>query len=150
MNRRLSRNRWYATVMRPIAPRLDRLLHRLTGGRITLAGTVLPTLMLTTTGRRTGRTHVSPLAYVDDGDAWVVVGTNWGGESHPGWTYNLLEDAEAVVEVDRGRHPVRAERIDPQEMDGYWPRFDELYPGYEGYRDRVSREIRMFRLIPRD
>lgn len=149
VNRRLSRRGWYTSVVRATITPIDRFLHRVTGGRVTFGGTVAPTLMLTTTGRKSGRPRTTPLVYVDDGDAWIVVGTNFGGESHPGWAWNLLDDPQAVVEVGGERHPAHAERLDPDEMDRYWPRFDELYPGYEDYRRRVDREIRMFRLEPR-
>lgn len=150
LNRRLSTHRWYTALGRAVITPVDRFLHRVTGGRLTLGETIFPTLMLTTTGRRSGRLRTTPLVYLDDDGAWIVVGTNFGGGSHPGWTWNLLEDPEAEVEVDGRRVPVSAERIDPEEMDRYWPRFDDLYPGYDSYRQRVSREIRMFRLIPRD
>lgn len=149
LNRRLSRYDWYTAVGRVAITPVDRFLHTVTGGRWTLGETIFPTLMLTTTGRRSGAPRTAPLVYVDDGDAWVVVGTNFGGGSHPGWTWNLLEDPEAVVELDGARHLVRAERIAPEDTDRYWPRFDALYPGYQDYRERVTREIRMFRLVPR-
>lgn len=148
MNRRLSRRSWYTALGKALITPVDRFLHRVTGGRFTLGETIFPTLMLTTTGRRSGRPRTAPLVYVEDGDAWIVVGTNFGGRSHPGWTWNLLADPEAEVQLDGRRVPVRAERIDPGEMDRYWPRFDELYPGYQDYREGVSREIRMFRLVP--
>lgn len=148
LHRRIGTTRVYGAVMKHIAPGLDRFAYRLSGGRFTLGGTVAPTLLLETTGRRSGQQRSTPLQFLTDGDAFVVVGTNWGGESHPAWTHNLLARPEATVHLGGDRIPVRARRLDHEEMRDYWPRFDAQFPSYAEYRKRTDRDIRMFRLEP--
>src|SRR5260370_7844603 len=87
----------------------DRYVGRISHGRITMLGTVgLPSLMLTTTGRRTGQSRCQPLLYTADGDGYVVVGTNWGLPTHPGWSANLLADPAATIEIRGRRIPAHA------------------------------------------
>src|SRR5204863_10042107 len=74
--KRLGHRRWFAWVGSRVAPRLDRVLYPLTGGRITAIGTpVIPTLLLTTTGRKSGLPRTVPLLFLQDGDRMVVAGS---------------------------------------------------------------------------
>src|SRR3954471_6164039 len=88
--RRLGHQRWFAVLGRRLVP-VDRWLQRRTRGRLTIIGpVVLPGLLLTTTGKRSGLPRTQPLLYVRDDEGWVVVGSNWGQTAHPAWTTNLL------------------------------------------------------------
>lgn len=79
-------------VIRKLTP-LDRAVMQRTGSRYTVLGPLgLSTLLLTTTGRKSGRPRVSPLLYLHDGDRIALVGSNFGQEKHPAWTANLLAD----------------------------------------------------------
>jgi deazaflavin-dependent oxidoreductase (nitroreductase family) len=146
--RRVGRTRWFAAVGSRLAPPLDRLLHRVSGGRLHVAESFLPTLLLTTTGRRSGEPRAKPLAYVRDGSAFVVVGTNWGDTSHPAWTHNLRAEPHAVVEARGERYDVIARELDADAAARLWPRFLEMWPAYATYRERTSRAPRMFALHP--
>jgi hypothetical protein len=86
---------WFTPVARALVP-VDRLLSRATGGRVVSLG-MAPSLVLTTVGRRTGAARPVVLQHVRDGDAYVVVGSNWGGTTHPAWALNLLARPEAEV-----------------------------------------------------
>ena len=119
--RRAGRTRWFAAVGSRLAPPVDRLLHRLSGGRLHVAESFLPTLLLTTTGRRSGEPRTQPLAYVRDGAAFVVVGTNWGGTTHPAWTHNLRAEPRAVVEARGERYDVVARELDDEEAARIFP-----------------------------
>src|SRR5690349_20450013 len=96
---RLGARPWFAAVG-PRAVYLDRLMGRLTGGRFLALG--LPSLLLTTTGRRSGLPRTQTLLYATDGDGYVVVASNWGQPHHPAWSLNLLDNPVATVAL-RGR-----------------------------------------------
>jgi deazaflavin-dependent oxidoreductase (nitroreductase family) len=142
--RRLGRYRWFAAVGQAYVP-LDRLVSKLSRGRAAALG--VPSLTITTTGRRSGEPRTQPLLYVPDGDDFVVIGSNWGQQHHPAWTVNLLAQPDAVVTL-RGREiPVRGELVSGAERDRLWSRLLALWPAYAAYEDRAGgRELRIFRL----
>ncbi|MCW3813454.1 nitroreductase family deazaflavin-dependent oxidoreductase [Micromonospora sp. DR5-3] len=145
--RRLGHQKWFAAVLRLLVP-ADRLLGRLTKGRVVALGLV-PSLVLTTTGRRSGRLRSNPLLYVPDGDAYVVIGSNWGQQHQPAWSLNLLAQPAAEVDVEGRRIPVRAELINGDERELLFARLVAEWPAYRTYVERAGgREIRVFRLVP--
>ena len=139
----------FSTIALRIAPRLDKLAHRLTGGRIVLSGLLVPTLVLTTTGAKSGQPRQSPLATLADGDAFYVVGSNFGTEKHPAWTGNLIKTPEAEVTFRGRRVAVRAHLLTDAEKAAVWPRLLTVWPTYDSYVERSGRNIRVFRLEPR-
>src|SRR5215211_1722742 len=80
---------------------LDRLLLRLSGGRVSVPGvlTGLPVVMLTTIGAKSGQPRTVPLVGLRDGDKVVLIGSNFGQTHHPGWYYNLRAHPEATLEL---------------------------------------------------
>ena len=100
----------YFTPLMRVIPAVHLAVYRLTNGRLSakLAGQKM--LLLTTIGRRTGKPRTVPLLYVDDGEAMVVIGSNWGGPAHPTWVRNLLANPEARVQV-RGRRMEAAQAL---------------------------------------
>ena len=107
------------------------------GGRI-VGG---PVLLLTTTGRKSGKKRTSPLLYLEDGQDLVLVASNGGAPVHPAWWHNLRAYPEAIVEIGRRKLWVRAEKASPEEKERLWPRLVSMYSGYEAYRHRTDREI---------
>jgi deazaflavin-dependent oxidoreductase (nitroreductase family) len=149
--RRLVRRAGHTRTLSRLAPLLvpaDRLVGRLTGGRVVALGLV-PSLILTTTGRRSGLPRRSPLLYVRDGDAFVVIGSNWGKTGQPAWSHNLLADPRATVTVG-GRHlPVTARLATGAERERLWDKLVAEWPAYRTYVERAGgRDIRVFRLTP--
>ncbi len=129
---------------------LDRLLQRLTRGRVSLAALAgLPSLVLTTTGRRSGQPRSTPLLYTPYRDAYLVAGSNWGGATRPAWVLNLLADPAAEVSVRRRRHPVRARQVVGEERAALWQEMLRTWPNYAKYAERTDREIPVFVLEPR-
>src|SRR5207248_10744672 len=117
---RLGHRRWFAIAGRRFVP-VDRWLFRHTRGRWSvLDRSGLPSLLLTTTGRRSGEPRTQPLLYAPDGDGYVVIGSNWGQEHHPLWTENLLRQRDATVTVDGVAAPVRATLATGAERDRLW------------------------------
>ena len=141
--------RAFSEVYRRLGPRIDPWLIRKTGGRIASRVYGFPTLLLVTTGAKTGVRRTSPLLYVRDGDDFVVVGTNFGTENHPAWTGNLLKTPDAEIAVGTEMLAVAARLCDEASFARLWPRFGALYRGYDAYLARLTdRHPRMFVLRP--
>lgn len=147
LTRRLGHQKWFGATMRLLVP-ADRLVGRLTKGRVVAFGLV-PSLVLTTTGRRSGKPRSNPLLYVPDGDAYVVIGSNWGQQHQPAWSLNLLAQPAAEIDVRGRRIQVRAEPISGDERERLFARLVDEWPAYRTYVERAGgREIRVFRLVP--
>ncbi|WP_020659396.1 nitroreductase family deazaflavin-dependent oxidoreductase [Amycolatopsis benzoatilytica] len=123
----------------------DRLLHRWFGGRISLVGLAgLPSLRLTTTGRRSGLPRSTNLLYYPHGDEFVLTGSNWGRPKNPAWTYNLRANPQATVAL-RGREAeVKARELAGDEYARMWTELLEFWPGYEMERKAAGRELPVF------
>ncbi|RLU84022.1 deazaflavin-dependent nitroreductase [Streptomyces griseocarneus] len=150
---RVSSTRAFARVAPYVVPALDRAVHRLSGGRTMLSARMLPGLVLTSTGARSGQRRTTPLACMREGDptrSWVLVGSNFGRPGHPAWTANLLAHPDAEISW-RGRDiPVRARLLSGSERAAAWSAVVRFWPPYARYQARVEREIRLFRLEPRE
>lgn len=148
--RRFGSTEFARRVSPRLLPPIDRALHRVTGGRVRLSDAILPVLMLTTTGRRSGRPRTSPLTYVAVADGWAVVGTNFGQPHHPAWALNLLADPRATVEVGGNTVEVVARRSEGDERRRLFARFVAVWPDYASYVSRVgdARAIHLFVLDP--
>ncbi|WEB42045.1 nitroreductase family deazaflavin-dependent oxidoreductase [Streptomyces yunnanensis] len=148
---KISSTRAFARVAPHVIPALDRAVHRLSGGKTLLSTRMLPGVVLTATGARSGRPRRTPLACMpqDDG-GWLLIGSNFGRPGHPAWTGNLMKNPEAEVSW-RGRDiPVRARLLTGEERERAWRAAVAFWPPYAAYQARVEREIRLFRLDRRD
>ncbi|MGB8651841.1 MAG: nitroreductase family deazaflavin-dependent oxidoreductase [Mycobacteriales bacterium] len=139
---------FFAGVAGRVMPPVDRGLSRLTGGRLAVSQLLVPTLVITTTGAKSGLPRTTPLATLPDGDAFYVVGSNFGGGAHPGWSANLLKTPEATVTYRGRTTAVRAHLLDEQEKAAVWPRLLKIWPTYDRYVERSGRNLRVFRLDP--
>jgi deazaflavin-dependent oxidoreductase (nitroreductase family) len=117
------------------------LVHRLSGGRVLGRVAGMPVLLLTTTGRRSGRARTTPLTYFHDGPDLVVVASNGGADRSPGWSLNLRSNPLAVVRLGTARLTVRARTASPDERARLWPAITAGYPGYARYQERTARRI---------
>jgi deazaflavin-dependent oxidoreductase (nitroreductase family) len=149
--RRVATSRGFRRVGPSIVPPLDRTLHRLTGGRVVVSRLLVPSLVLTATGRTSGLPRQTPLACVpDDEGGWYVVGSNFGRENHPTWTANLLAEPAATVSYGSRITPVRADLLDADEKERVWPRLTAVWPAFDDYVASSGRDIRVFHLVPAD
>jgi deazaflavin-dependent oxidoreductase (nitroreductase family) len=129
----------------------DRVVYRLSGRRTTLASLLsgLPVVMLTTTGARSGRETTAPLLGFEEGDAVVVVASNYGQAHHPAWYHNLRAHPRARVAVRGQWREMVAEEVAGPERERYLAVASQIYPGYRRYEERAApRGIAVFRLIP--
>jgi deazaflavin-dependent oxidoreductase (nitroreductase family) len=140
----------FLNVAPKVVPKVDRFLNKVTGGRLLMSSGMVPSLVLTATGAKSGRSYDTPLATVPDGDAFYIVGSNYGGEQHPAWSANLIANPEASVTFRGRRIPVRARLLDAEEKQAVWPRLISVWPNYDAYVVRSGgRDLRVFRLEPR-
>jgi deazaflavin-dependent oxidoreductase (nitroreductase family) len=124
-------------------------LYRLSGGRIGGKVGRAPDLLLTTTGRRSGRARTAPVVYLADGENVVVINTNAGNARIPAWSLNLKAKPNAEVELGRERRRVRARVAEGDERAELWRRHNEQYAGFERYEEQLEREISVIVLEPR-
>jgi F420H(2)-dependent quinone reductase len=141
------------TQMKRFKPRTIRWIGRfhawlwtLTRGRFVDAAKEAPFLLLTTTGRKTGRLRTTPVLYLEEGRDLIVVASFGGNDIHPAWYLNLKESPEAEVMIRGERRWVSAQEISTDQKKLIWPRLAKSYPQFEIYQQRTSREIPLLRL----
>jgi deazaflavin-dependent oxidoreductase (nitroreductase family) len=122
-------------------------LWKLAGKQLDNAFGRLPFMMLTTTGRKTGRRRTTPVLYLQEGTGLIVVASFGGNDMHPAWYLNLEQSPEAEVIVKGEHRKVLARRLSPEEKKLVWPRLVQLYPQFEAYQQRTHREIPLMRLL---
>ncbi|HAM02727.1 MAG TPA: nitroreductase family deazaflavin-dependent oxidoreductase [Acidimicrobiaceae bacterium] len=132
--------------------RLHRWIYLRSGGRVgrRMTGPVT-SMLLHTTGRRSGQRRSVALAYTDDGDAFVVVASNFGGERPPGWLLNLEGDPRAQVNIGRRSVAVTAEVLMPgaPEYERVFQVANKANRGiFERYRATMTRPLPVVRLVP--
>lgn len=123
-------------------------LYRWSGGRIGGKLDRTPVLLLTTTGRKSGQSRTVPVAYLGDGERYIVIGSNAGHAKVPAWSLNLEANPEAEVEVGRRRLPVRARVAEGEERGDLWRKANQQYSGFDDYEARTNRKISLFVLEP--
>ncbi len=139
----------------PVNPNLIKMMsamhlfwYRITGGAIGGSFAGRPILLLTTTGRKSGRRRTTPLQYLEDGGNMVLAASNGGNPRHPVWWLNLERNPEAEVQVRNETRRVTAEKAEGEERERLWGLLVELYSGYAGYQRTTDREIPVVILRP--
>lgn len=123
-------------------------LYQRTDGAIGGKMQGLPVLLLTTTGRRTGKRRTTPLGFLEHDGQYVVTASNAGFDSHPGWYHNLTSNPKVALRI-RGREVAAiAVRADPALRQQLWDSFVERAPGYGAYPKRTTRVIPVVLLRP--
>jgi len=100
-----------------------------------------PMLLLDHVGAKSGQRRTSPLVYIRDGDAVVIVASKGGHPKHPGWFHNLKANPDTVVQIGSERRSVRARVATAAERPRLWDAAVRAYEGYRGYQQRTEREI---------
>jgi len=107
-----------------------------------------PMLLLTTTGRRSGRAITKPLTYLPDGDNYVIIASNSGSDLNPHWFLNVRAKPEVEIQVGPRVMSATARVATPDESRELWQRIDAAYPQYQAYRSKTSRSIPLVILTP--
>ncbi|MCC7352647.1 MAG: nitroreductase family deazaflavin-dependent oxidoreductase [Anaerolineae bacterium] len=123
-------------------------LYRLTGGKVGGKVRGFPLLLLTTTGRKTGKRRTTPLGYFEHEGGYVVIASNAGLETHPAWFHNLRSNPRATVQINEKQLAVDAKTATADKRDLLWARLLELSPSYGYYAKRIKREIPVVTLTP--
>ncbi|HEX2484669.1 MAG TPA: nitroreductase family deazaflavin-dependent oxidoreductase [Myxococcota bacterium] len=101
----------------------------------------IPTLLLTTTGRKSGRELVLPLIYGKTRTGYAVVASKGGAPAHPAWYVNLVADPNVRVQVGPEKFRARARTATGEERAALWKQMAGIFPPYEAYQQRTKREI---------
>ncbi len=128
--------------------RIHLFAYRHTGGAI--GGRVFgnPVLLLTTTGRLTGKQRTTPLVYLADGDAMILIAGAAGAVKHPTWWLNLKARPEAQVQLGRRTLRVRAIEATEEEQHRLWSRYPSMHARFVFMQQRVPRKIPVIILRP--
>ena len=122
--------------------------YRETDGEVGYIWNGVPTLLLTTTGRRSGAPRTTPLIYGQDGDDYLVVASMGGAPQHPNWYRNLQADSSARVQVLAEHLDVTARTAGEDEKPRLWKIMTDLWPNYDVYQSRTDRVIPLVVLTP--
>jgi len=131
------KNRWLLAAVTLI----HRILYVSSGGYVGGRIFWIKILLLINVGRRTGRTRVTPLLYVEDGDHWIVAASNAGNDRYPAWWFNLQNSPEARIQVGRQMIDVRWRQATHEECERLWPKLARSYPFFPEYLEGTEREI---------
>ncbi|MEU6865068.1 nitroreductase family deazaflavin-dependent oxidoreductase [Streptomyces sp. NPDC046876] len=143
---RVSSTPLFAKIAPHVVPALDKAVHRITRGKVILSAQMLPGVVLTARGAKSGQPRRTPLACMPDGDGWVLIGSNFGRPGHPAWTANLIANPDASVSWKGREVAVRARLLAGEERAAVWRAVLGFWPPYATYQARIEREIRLFRL----
>lgn len=109
---------------------------------------LLPTLLLTTTGRKSGEPRVAPLIYGEHGDSFVIIASKGGMPSHPIWYLNLEADLNCEIQVGARHLQARARVAEGAEREEIWKHMVGVYPPYVDYQANTERKIPVVVLDP--
>jgi len=133
---------WEQYIGLPLLMLHDKIYKR-TNGRIghrILPGTP-PNLLLTTTGRKSGEKYIFPLFYGEDNGKYLIVASKGGAPDHPGWYKNIESNPNVELQVKGDVFRARARPALGEERERLWAQMVELYPSYESYRRKTTRQI---------
>lgn len=140
--------------------KLHLFIYRLTRGLIGHHSSQGPILLLTATGRKSGKRRTHPLLYFPEGvpdphrprkaipSRFIVVGSNGGRPEPPAWLLNLRADPRASVQAGSRRYEVSAEILDGKARDELWPKLVSFYEGWDHYGTLTDRKIYPVALLP--
>jgi len=127
----------------------DKLLQRVTGGRLTLLDVAgLPNLMLTAIGRKSGVPRDTPLLCAPYGQDILVAGSNFGSDKEPMWVKNVEANPNVTVRFRRRSSAMVARRLEGDEREAAWARMLATWPNFAKYEQRTDRRIKLFLLTP--
>ena len=101
----------------------------------------VPSLLLTTTGRKSGEKFIFPLFYGDTGKSYFVIASKGGAPEHPGWYRNILANPEVEVQVGTRQVKAHARTATGEERARLWEKSLEFWPPYADYQKKTDRQI---------
>jgi len=140
-----------ADTLQSVGLRIHQRIYVGTGGAIGHRMIGVPSLLLRTTGRKTGLTRTNALVYARDGERYLVVASNGGADKAPGWLANLRAHPDVQVQVGRQSNPATARVVEPGNADyeRFWKLVnDNNHYRYERYQTKTARPIPVVELSP--
>lgn len=131
--------------------RLHEQLYIRTDGRVGHRMIGVPTLLLRTTGRRSGATRTNGLVYARDGEEYLLVASNGGADRHPAWLHNVRANPDVEIQIGRGRRKGIARIVEPSDPDyqRLWRIVNDNNHGrYDGYQKQTTRGIPVIAVRP--
>jgi len=130
-----------ARYMVKLFGKAHKVVYRMSGGRVFAKLGRAPMLLLTATGRKSGKPRTTPLLYIEDGDGFAVVASFGGAPEHPSWYRNLEKNPEVTLQIKNRVISVTASTATPEEKKRLWPRLTAIYPDYDTYQKETTRDI---------
>jgi deazaflavin-dependent oxidoreductase (nitroreductase family) len=129
---------------------VDMPISRLTQGKFipSAIGNIIPIYFLTTLGARSQLPRSRPVLCIPDGRNLILVGSNWGNPTNPGWVYNLRAHPRARVSKGKLKKAVTARELHGEERLAYWQKATAFYPPYLSYEQHSGRTLPIFLLEP--
>jgi deazaflavin-dependent oxidoreductase (nitroreductase family) len=140
-----------AETLQGSALKLHQFLYERSGGRLGHGMIGVPTLLLRTTGRRSGAERTNALVYAKDGSDYVLVASNGGDDRAPGWLFNVRARPEVEIQVSQAKMPGMARVLEPgdQDYERLWRLVnDNNHDRYDGYRSKTTRPIPLIVVSP--
>ena len=110
----------------------------------------IPTLLLQTTGRKSGDSKISPLIYGKDGKSFIIVASKGGAPKDPAWFLNLSDQPDVRFQVADKKYRGVARIVSGAERDRLFRMMAKIYPPYDDYQAKTAREIPVVALEPRE
>jgi deazaflavin-dependent oxidoreductase (nitroreductase family) len=106
-------------------------------------------VLLTTTGRKSGRPHTVPLGAIPEGNGWIVIASNGGAKVHPSWWLNMVANPNVTLQVnDQVSRTHMQEISNPADRERIWNNVVASAKGYANYPKKTSRVIPLGWLRP--
>ena len=134
--------------MQKLFSSLHAFWYRLFRGRLVGKMGKAPILLLTTTGRKTGKERELPLLYQQEGDVIYIVASNGGRPHHPAWYLNLRDNPEVKVRIGTDERTMVARTANDDERARIWPKMTAVYKSYDSYVKKTDRHIPVVILDP--
>src|SRR6188768_686201 len=117
----------------------DRVIEefRANAGHVTTGGFGDDLILVHSVGAKSGEERVTPLLGIADGNSWLVAASAAGSERHPAWYYNLLANADTVIEMGTATVAVHATELDGADYDTAWVRFIARGTEFAAYQERA-------------
>jgi deazaflavin-dependent oxidoreductase (nitroreductase family) len=117
---------------------------RANGGEVGGRFTGRNLLLLHTIGKKSGEERINPVAYVHDGDRYVIIASKGGAPTHPDWYYNLIDHPDVTIEVGTETLQVQAAETQEPERSRLYEKMVEMMPSFGEYRQKTTRIIPVF------
>ena len=109
----------------------------------------VPCLLLTTTGRKSGKERTTPLIYSFQDGGYVIIASKGGAPDHPSWYLNIQDAPNVKIQVSTHEMKARAEVVEGEKRERLWEAMVKVWPDYDNYQKKTDRQIPVVLLLPK-